>query len=57
MTVVLDARGIEVGQVAAVVDDALCVRVGEPDPVEGAELERGLTVGDAAELECHPRGC
>ncbi len=43
--VVLDPREVEVGGVAAVVDDPLRVRVGEPDPRLRAELERRLRHG------------
>ena len=53
MAVVLDARAVEVGQVAAVVDDPLRVGVGEADPREARVLERRLAVCDAPELERH----
>src|SRR5262245_40752797 len=42
LAVVLDARAIEVREVAAVVDDPLCVRVGEADARSDRELERRL---------------
>src|SRR5262249_49862324 len=42
IAVVLDAREVEVGEVAAVVDDALCVRVREADPRLRGEPERRL---------------
>ena len=50
---VLDSGEVEVREVAAVVDDALCVGVGEADTVERRVLERRLAIGDAAELEAH----
>ena len=51
VAVVLGARKVEVGHVPPVVDDALRVRLGEPDACEGRVLERRLTVGDVAELD------
>ena len=48
---VLGPRVVEVGQVAAVVDDALRVGVREPDPRDRRVLERRLPVGDLAELD------
>ena len=53
MALVLDSREVEVGQVAAVVDDALGVGVGEADPGESGELERRLAVGRLAEAGAH----
>ena len=50
---VLDAREVEVGEVAPVVDDPLCVGVGEPDAREGRELERRLAVGGLSEADFH----
>ena len=51
VTVVLDSREVEVGEVPAVVDDALGVGVREADAIERRVLERRLAIGDAAELE------
>ena len=48
MPLVLDAREVEVGQIAAVVDDSLRVGVREADARERRELERRLAVGRAA---------
>jgi hypothetical protein len=48
--VVLRPRVVEVGEVAAVVDDPLRVGVGEPHPVERGVPERRLAVGDVAQL-------
>ncbi len=48
---VLGPRMVEVGQVAAVVDDALGVGVGEPDPRQRRVAKRRAPVGEAAELE------
>src|SRR5205085_11515680 len=48
---VLNAGHVEVGQVPAVVDDALRVRVREADPRERRELERRHPVGWPAELD------
>ena len=53
VTVVLDPRGVEVGQVAAVVDDPLRVGVGEADARERRVLERRLAVGHVPELDRH----
>ena len=51
VAVVLCPGVVEVGEVAAVVDDSLRVRVREPDAGERGVLERRPAVGDAAELE------
>src|SRR4051812_31666141 len=56
MTVVFDPRKVEVRQIAAVVDDALGVRVGEADARVGRVLERRLAPGRVPELE-HARRC
>src|SRR5512132_3423782 len=53
--VVLDARLVEVGQVAAVVDDALGVRVREAHACEGGVLERRLASRGVPELDVHER--
>ena len=50
MAVVLDARVVEVGQIAAVVDDSLCVRVREADARERRELEGRLAVGRSPQI-------
>jgi hypothetical protein len=57
MPEVLDARDVDVREVAPVVDDALRVRVGEPDAGQRRELERRLTIGYAAELQIHHAAC
>ena len=54
VAVVLGARVVEVGEVAAVVDDALGVRVREPDAGQRRVLERRPAVGDPAELRRRP---
>src|SRR5438093_2449496 len=51
--VVLDPGLVEVGEVAAVVDDALRVRVGESDSRECRVLERRPAARDLTELERH----
>jgi len=50
VAVVFDARVVEVGEIASVVDDPLRVGVREADAGEGGELERRLTVGRPAEV-------
>jgi hypothetical protein len=55
--VVLDAGAVEVGQVAAVVDDPLRIGVREADPRQGRVLERRLAVSNPAELERHQNPC
>jgi di/tripeptidase len=51
MAVVLGPRVVEVGEVTAVVDDALGVGVREPDARERRVLERRPPVRDATKLE------
>src|SRR6185312_2061238 len=51
VTVVLRSRVVEVRQVAAVVDDALRVRVREPDARQRRILERRASARDAPELQ------
>ena len=51
VALVLNAGEVEVGQIAAVVDDSLGVRVREADALEGRELERRLAVGGLAEAD------
>ena len=51
MTGVLDARVIEVGEIASVVDDALGVGIGEADAREGGELEGGSATARMPETE------
>ena len=53
VAVVLNACEVEVREVPAVVDDPLCVGVGEADAVERRVLERRLAIGEAAELQAH----
>ncbi len=54
VTMVLGASDVEVRHVAAVVDDPLCVGLGEPDPLVGGVPVRRLSFGDVPELH-HPR--
>ena len=51
MPVVLGPRVVEIGEIAPVVDDALGVGVGEPDPVQGGVLEGRPAVGDTSQLQ------
>src|SRR5207249_4523800 len=48
---ILDAREVEVREIAPVVDDALRVRVREADARERRELERRLAISGAPELD------
>jgi hypothetical protein len=50
VAVVLDARVVEVGEIAAVVDDPLRIGIGEADAGQGRKLEGRLAVRRTAEV-------
>jgi hypothetical protein len=50
VAVIFDARVVEVGEIAPVINDALRIGVREPDPGQRRKLEGRLSVGRSAQV-------